>query len=586
MSSGLLPASSVTALVRHHVAERPAHPAVMLVRDPSRDDAVTLSYDALDRAARGVAAWLQARFAPGERVLLLYPVGVDFVPAFLGCAYAGMIAVPAPMPGGHLQQRRRVEAIARDAQIAAVFTDRGNRAEVAEWLAASERAELPCVATDVDALGEPDAWTMPALDRETLLLLQYTSGSTGDPKGVMIAHGNLLCNADAFVRGMGLTREMRFGGWIPLYHDMGLLAQLMPALLLGTSSVLMTPNAFVMRPHYWLRMIDRYDIQFSAAPNFAYELCQRRITDAQLAELDLSRWRFAANGSEPIQASTLLGFAQRFAPAGFRAEAFAPCYGMAEATVYISGHADRAPCLRAVDAEALARDRLQPVRDGAAVRQIVGCGTADAFDVRVVDPSTGRSLGDGEIGELWLRGPSIGQGYWRRADATVAAFHATTDRGEAGFLRTGDLGTVVDGEIFITGRHKEMMIVHGRNLYPQDIEHELRMQHPELATRLGAVFAVAEGATEDTVVVTHELQGKHDDDAMRDLAVAIKHTVSREFGVRVAGVVLLRAGAVQRTTSGKIQRAAMRAAFLANELEPLHENLEPALRALRSAEAG
>jgi acyl-CoA synthetase (AMP-forming)/AMP-acid ligase II len=585
MSFGFEHAPSVTALLRQNAIDFADQDAVTLVRDLDHEGGTTtLSYAMLDRSARAIAAWLQARFPPGERVLLLYPVGVDFVPGFLGCLYAGMIAVPAPMPGGHLQQRRRVDAIARDAAIAAVFTDSGNLAEVTEWLSAHGRSEVPCLATDAAELGDPDVWRMPAIDRSTLMLLQYTSGSTGDPKGVMIGHGNLLHNAGTLMRGLGLTRHTRFGGWIPLYHDMGLLAQLIPALMFGSSATLMTPNAFVMRPHQWLRMIDKHDIGFSAAPNFAYELCVRRVTDAQLAGLDLSRWRIAVNGSEPIQASTLLGFARRFAAAGFRMEALAPCYGMAEATVYISGRPGRPPHIRAVDAELLAGGRFAPPAEGAAARHLVACGVPADFDVRIVDPATGRSLADGVVGEIWLRGASVGHGYWRQPDATAAAFQATTDDADSGYLRTGDLGTMVDGEIYITGRHKEMLIVHGRNLYPQDIEHEVRVQHPELGTRLGAVFSVSPPDAEDAVVVTHELQGEQPDDRLRELALSIKTTVSREFGVRVAGVVLLRAGAVQRTTSGKIRRAAMRELFLANGLDAVHENLEPALRALRLAQ--
>jgi acyl-CoA synthetase (AMP-forming)/AMP-acid ligase II len=587
MSFGLEHARSITALLHQNAARFADQDAVTLVRDLDREGGTTtLSYAMLDRAARAVATWLTERFLPGERVLLLYPVGVDFVPAFFGCLYAGMIAVPAPMPSGSLQQRRRVEAIARDATIAAVFTDSGNLAAVTEWLGAHGMAEVPCLATDTAELGDPDRWQMPAIDRRTLMLLQYTSGSTGDPKGVMVSHDNLLHNAGTFLGGMGLTPRTRFGGWIPLYHDMGLLAQLTPALLIGSSVTLMPPATFVQRPHLWLRMIDKHDINFSAAPNFAYELCQRRVTDEQIAALDLSRWQVAANGSEPVQASSLLGFARRFAAAGFRAEALAPCYGMAEATVYVSGHAGRPPHVRNADAELLARDRLAPATAGGAVRHVVGCGVASDFDVRIVDPVTGRRLPDGAVGEIWLRGPSLSQGYWRRPDATAAVFEATTDDGESGYLRTGDLGTLIDGEIYITGRQKEMLIVHGRNLYPQDIEHEVRVQHPELATRIGAVFSVSPPDAEDAVVFTHELSGEHPDDRLRELATAIKTTVSREFGVRVSGVVLLRAGAVQRTTSGKIQRTAMRELFLANGLDIVHESLEPALQALRPVERG
>lgn len=579
MSFGLEHASSITAILRRNADVFGDKEAVTLVRDRG---ATTLSHAALDRAARAIAAWLQARCASGDRVLLLYPVGVDFAAAFAGCLYAGMIAVPSPMPDRHLQQRRRVDAITRDAGVAAVLTDGGNHKVVTEWLANAGLGPIPCLATGGTEPDDPERWRQPAVDRNTLMLLQYTSGSTGEPKGVMISHDNVLHNVDAFVAGLGIRPETRFGGWIPLYHDMGLLAQLLPALLLGSSAVLMTPNSFVMRPHTWLRMIDEHDLGFSAAPNFAYELCQRRITDDQIAGLDLSRWRFAANGSEPVQGATLRGFARRFAAAGFREDAFAPCYGMAEATVYISGRAGRPPHICAADAELLAQDRLAPAAEGRPARQIVGCGPAH-LDICIVDPATCRRLPDGEIGEIWLRGLSIGRGYWNQPEVTAATFQAITSEGDTGYLRTGDLGTVIAGEVYITGRHKEMLIVHGRNLYPQDIEHEVRAQHPELATRLGAVFSVSPPDDEDAVVVTHEVQGNHPDERLRAIAVSIKSTVIREFGVRVAGVVLLRAGTIERTTSGKIRRRAMRERFLANRLEVVHEHLEPELHALRPA---
>lgn len=580
-------APNITELLRDHARTRPDQEAVTLVRDLDREDgATTLTYQRLDTEARRLGAWLQERYPAGERILLLYPVGVDFVAGFFACLYAGMIAVPAPLPGQYPHQRRRVQAIARDAGVRAVFTDSTHVAAVTEWAGAEGLEAVEVLATDTAGAGDPEAWRMPPTPRDTLLLLQYTSGSTGEPKGVMVSHHNLLHNVASFQRALGFTDRTRFGGWIPLYHDMGLMAQLLPALFLGSACVLMTPNAFVMRPHLWLRMIDKHDIGYSAAPNFAFELCRRRVSDAQLAGLDLSRWEFAANGSEPVQASTLRAFAQRFAPAGFQESALCPCYGMAEATVFVSGRAHRAPVVRRVAAELLERHEYRPATDGQQARELVSCGIPEGYDVRVVDPTTREPLRPNHIGEIWLRGDSVSRGYWNNPVATAANFGAVTSDGDAGYLRTGDLGLVLDGEVYVTGRLKEMLIAHGRNLYPQDIEHEVRAQHPELATRFGAVFTVSPPDEEESVVVTHEVKGRFDTEAFHQLAARIKVSVSREFGIRVGGVVLLKPGSVQRTTSGKIQRAAMRRLFLANALPALHEELDAQVAQARQAQSG
>ncbi|QKW09295.1 fatty acyl-AMP ligase [Streptomyces sp. NA04227] len=574
----LLGEPSALHLLRRHAAERAGRAAVTFVHDhDAPDGARTLDYAALDAEARRVASWLQERCAPGERVMLLHPPGLPFVTAFLGCLYAGVVAVPSPMPGQFQYQQRRVTGMAADAGVRVALTDTGQLAEARQWIE-NESLDIAVAASDAPDFGDADRWRDPDVGPDTLVLLQYTSGSTGDPKGVMVDHGNLLHNADSLRRALGLTEDTNFGGWIPLYHDMGLMGQLLPSLFLGSSCALMSPMAFLKRPHQWLALLDRYDVGYSAAPNFAYELCVRRVTDAQLGQLDLSRWQFAANGSEPIQASTLRDFAERFAPAGFRAEALAPCYGMAEATVFVSGLASRPPKIEPVDPEALEKHSLEQPRPGGPVRELVGCGDVPDFDVRIVDADGHRVLPDGTTGEIWLRGPSVAAGYWGRPEATEATFGARTADGEGPFLRTGDLGTVLDGEIFVTGRSKDLLIVHGRNLYPHDIEHELRLQHPQLATLVGTAFTVP--VPQEEVVVLHEIRGRFGEEELRDLAVAMRATVFREFGVRTAGLALLRPGTVRRTTSGKVQRSEMRALFLQGALTPVHEEIDPAVRAL------
>lgn len=567
---------SVVTVIRRHAREAPDKDAVVLVADPDRPDrTISWSYRVLDEQARAVAVWLGQRYEPGSRILLLYPLGLGFVAAFLGCLYSGMIAVPAPLPGRYRHHRRRVRTIAMDAEVSVILTDSASLDEVREW-STTEGVGQHCVATDATAPARHDAWTAAPVTPETLALLQYTSGSTGDAKGVMITNGNLLHNVEAFTRSVGWGPRTRSGGWIPLYHDMGLSGHLLPALLCGSTCVLLQPMAFLRKPVAWLRTIDAYDLTMSSAPNFAFDLCARKVTDEQAERLDLSRWEFAANGSEPVRASVLAAFAKRFARSGFRDEALAPCYGLAEATVYVSGRAGRSPTVRRVDAERAEHGEFvtEPVAGGS-VREVVGCGPVPDYDLRVVDPITRRVLPQGRIGEIWLRGPSVARGYWRRTDATRRTFAATTADGDTGYLRTGDLGVLHEGELYVHGRIKEMLIVHGRNLYPHDIEHELRVQHPELGA-VGAVFAVPSRDEDEPdaerVIVTHEARGVRGTERLAELAAAMRLTIAREFGFDAAAVVLLRPGGVRRTTSGKIQRSAMRELFLAEDLRPLYSD--------------
>ncbi|GAA1226035.1 fatty acyl-AMP ligase [Streptomyces rhizosphaericus] len=536
-----------------------------------------------------MAAALLRRCAPGDRALLLYPEGLDFAVAFLGCLYGGVVAVPSPLPGRYKHHQRRVSAIAADAQISLVLTDTGSLSDVTHWADTAERDHRVLLATDDLGVPPLEAAALPSLGPDDIALLQYTSGSTGDPKGVVLTHSNLLHNADSLRRAFGLDETVRFGSWIPHYHDMGLMGILLPPLYLGSSCVLMSPTTFLKRPHWWLRMIDEFDVTWSAGPNFAYELCSRQVTDEQLAGLDLSRWKFANNGSEPVQPATLSAFAKRFAAAGLRAEALNPCYGMAEATVFVSGSGFREPVIRRVDEQRLAAGALVPAPVPGPGKDIVSCGFPRDYDVRIVDPETRRERAEGEVGEIWLRGPSVGRGYWNNAEATGRTFAARlADAGpatEGGYLRTGDLGAVLDGELFITGRIKEMLILRGRNLYPQDVEYEVRQQHPELQGMFGAAFTLPvaddEDREEELLVLVHEVRGRRSEAELEALASAVRRTVFREFGAHLAGVSLVRRGAVPRTTSGKIQRLRMRELFRAGEVPFLIEKMDRRLSAIR-----
>lgn len=525
----------------------------------------------LDLHSRRIASWLQERFSAGDRALLLHSPGIEFTTAFSACVYAGVIAVPAPLPGRYRHERRRLAAIARDAGVSVILTQRSDLPDVEKWVAEEGVVGVVCHPTDTGE-GDPDAWIAPGVAPEMPALLQYTSGSTGDPKGVVVTQGNLVANVERMVAAFGNDSGTTYGGWIPLYHDMGLIGLMLPGLLSGSGYVQMDPMSFLRRPYHWLRMLDACDVGFTAAPDFGYELCVRRVTDEQLATLDLSRVK-AADGSEPVRADVVAAFTERFARAGLRPDALIPVYGLAEATLMASATTGRAPLRTTVDASALENLELRQADGTEPSRVLVGCGAPTGSDVQVVDPDTGDALPEGRIGEIWLSGPCVTAGYWENEAATDTTFRANTTDGRGPFLRTGDLGGLLDGDLYITGRRKDVLVLHGRNLHPADIEYELRSQHEELEGLHGAVFMVGDDDGVDTapaIVVVHEIRAHWGAERLSRIAVDMKQTAAREFGVPVAAVALVRPGGVRRTTSGKVQRSAMRALYLAGELGTLY----------------
>ncbi|RPE33069.1 fatty acyl-AMP ligase [Kitasatospora cineracea] len=569
-------------------ARAAAHPdrtALTIHRGSAGPAPESLTFAELHRRARLRAAALADRFAPGGRVLLALPTSTEFVEVYLGCLLAGLVAVPVPVPGGSAHATARVAAVVRDCTPGLVLATGQDRAALCEWLLTQD-LDVPVEAVapvgDGPANGPHPLPDLPDTGPDTLGVLQYSSGSTGTPKGVMLSHGNILANARAFSTDCGIGPDDRFGNWIPLHHDMGLFTQLSTALLLGATSVLMPPAEFVKRPVEWLRMMDRHRITVTAAPNFAFDLCLRLVTDQHLAELDLSALKFLANGSEPIHAPTLTAFADRFAAAGLARTAVSPGYGLAEATVFVCAKAPGTdPTVRTVDPAAAERGTVRPAEQG---RPLVGLGLPGGFESRIVDPDTRRVLPDGAVGELWLRGDSVGSGYWNRPDLTEEVFGARTADGDGRrWLRTGDLGTLLDGELFLTGRLKEMLVLRGRNLFPQDLEQEARAAHPALNGFFGAAFPVP--APDERVVLVHEIDPRVRGNGPAEVAAAVKQRLTAELGAPMRNVVLVRRGSVRRTTSGKVQRTAMREEFLAGALSVVHAELEPAVRMLLPAEA-
>jgi acyl-CoA synthetase (AMP-forming)/AMP-acid ligase II len=558
--------------------------ALTYLRDVDRElieDRV--DYVQLDADARAIAAWLTQRPEADRPVLLLYVDGIDFMRAFLGCLYAGVIAVPAPIPTD-ARSIKRSAAMFDDANIGLVLTTSDVIEPLTAWLNDMGLGDrMACVATDAEPLADPQSWRMPDVSGDTVAFLQYTSGSTSEPKGVVVTHANLLHNEAAIARALGSDSSMTCVGWLPHFHDMGVIGMLLQSIYAGANLVFMSPITFLKRPVRWLDMIDRYRAEVTVAPNFAYELVAKRISDDDVARLDLSSLRIALNGAEPIRARTLDAVTARLGQAGFRSDAFLCCYGMAEVTLMASaGSPAEPPRYLDVDPAALGQGKAVPLAaDGAA--RLVGSGAPADVTIRIVEPETRRVLPDDTVGEIWLSGGSVAGGYWQREAETAETFEAHTDTGDGPFLRTGDLGLLHDGELFVTGRLKDLLIVAGRNIYPQDIEEAVRRVHPALDDAPGVVLVVDAG--QEYVVVIHGVRENELGDATpADLAAQIKRTVARTFAVLAPSVMLVDRKSVHRTTSGKVQRRSMHAAFLDGSIEGvLHEDIDPALRGIRSA---
>jgi len=563
--------------------------AVTFFEGSAAQDHESLSFAELARRAGVRAAALEARLAPGDRVLIALPTCSGFVEVYLACLLAGLVAVPVPVPGGSATATARVAAIAEECAPRLAVTTGPDREALVAFLRERGLDDVVVEGVGEAGPGEPPALVRRSPDRDALAVLQYSSGSTGMPKGVMLTHGNVLANTAALGEGSGVGPGDSFGIWLPLHHDMGLFGQLTTALLFGAPIVLMPPTRFVRRPVEWLRMMDRFGTTVTAAPNFAYELCVRAVSDEALDELDLSRLRIAFNGSEPVHVPSMTAFSKRFARAGLKPEVVSPAYGLAEATVYTStNRIGVPPTILVMDPrrlEAAERPELVVTSSGDG-REITGVGTPARMEVRIVDPATCRTLPDGAVGEIWLHGANVGRGFWNRPDLSEKVFGVRlADGGDdpGDWLRTGDRGAVVAGELFITGRIKEMLIVNGRNLSPHDLEQEARATHPALTGFVGAVFGVA--APEERIVLAHEVDPRTRAEDLPGIAAAVTRRLTIEFGVPMRNVVLVRRGTVLRTTSGKIQRNAMRELFLAGGLAPLHAELEPGVRRILAAGA-
>ncbi|WP_051023031.1 hybrid fatty acyl-AMP ligase/type I polyketide synthase [Nocardia pneumoniae] len=525
-----------------------------------------MRYADLGVRARAIGAALQDSMP--RRALLLYPAGPEFIEAFFGCLAAGVVAVPAPLPEWENRSMHRLRRMVAHADVDVVLASRRIVADSAALHAQiPELAPLPWLATDEMADEWASRWREPDLGPDSVAFIQYTSGSTSAPRGVLLTHGNLLHNQRAIAAGLGHDRAVieswdgaLFASWLPMYHDMGLIAPILQTVYLGGNSVLMSPLHFLQRPERWLQAISTYRAHTSGGPNFAYELCLRRMSPERIERLDLSRWRVAFNGSEPVRAATVRRFTETFARAGFRAESLRPVYGLAEATLIVTASSTTGtPTVLEVAGRSGDGNRTRNA-------DLVGVGQPpEGISIAVVDPEHGTERADGDEGEIWVAGDSVAAGYFRDEQATAEMFGATLPGDDRRYLRTGDLGFLSGGELFVTGRHKDLMIVDGRNHYPQDIELTVEAAHENVRAGCVAAFSADVGVGGEQPVVVAEVRGA-DPGELAEIEGAVRAAVATDHGLTLAAVLLIRPGTIYKTSSGKIQRAACRAAYLSGEL--------------------
>jgi acyl-CoA synthetase (AMP-forming)/AMP-acid ligase II/acyl carrier protein len=570
-------------LLRAQAADQPECTAYVFLDD--RDGETEITFGELDRRARTIAGRLQLELSPGDRALLVYPAGLDFIAAFFGCMYAGVVAVPATYPKPK-RPMPRLQRIALDCDAHVALSTAQTLTTLDPDLLSADAATSQWIATDELKTDLADLWHRPSVAASDLAFLQYTSGSTSDPKGVMVSHANLLANLERIRQSFGIGEseediESSTGvSWLPAYHDMGLIGGILTSMYMGGRTVLMSPTSFLQRPMKWLQAISDYKGIISGAPNFAYEYCVRRTTPEERATLDLSHWRLAFCGAEPIRAETLLHFTEAFRDVGYKFASFLPCYGLAESTLLVAGADYRQePHILSVNRASLAKHRVAVAcgEPDAMIQRLVGCGApVSDHTIVIIDPETGVEVDDGEVGEILIQGPSVTQGYWNRPEETELVFGVEVPGRDGRFLRTGDLGFFREGELFVTGRVKDVIIIRGSNHYPQDIEQSAEEAHP--AVLPGAAFALADEGRGEQLVVVHQLDRQFRGADHQQIIQAIRRAIVEHHELDPYAIVLIRQTSLPITSSGKVQRTLCREQYLADELKVVHSWINPAMR--------
>jgi acyl-CoA synthetase (AMP-forming)/AMP-acid ligase II len=565
--------SSLVALLAERARTQAGERAYAFLSDRGVEEAA-LTYGELNKAAQALAARLTKLASRGDRALLVFPPGLEFMVAFFGCLMAGIIAVPMMMP--RRNARDASGAILENCEPALALTTQAFTLRQ-DLLSRFERAGLQWLAVDLDG-GAAESAELPLPDPQAIAFLQYTSGSTSDPKGVAVTHANLVANLEMIRLSYGNTSHSTFVNWVPLYHDMGLILNALEPVYVGALCVLMAPNGFMQRPLNWLRAIHHYRAEVTSSPNFGFDLCVARYRADQMQDIDLSSWKVASVGAEPVRAETLRNFIDTFAAHGFAKEAMFPAFGMAEGTLLITGGSRGAGHLtREISTAALQTHRVAPPIDAADAQTVVGCGRAlQGEQIAIVDPETRGRLPLDRVGEVWVDGPNVARLYWRNEEATADSLNAQIagDNSAARWLRTGDLGFVDDtGELFITGRIKDLIIIRGINHYPQDIEQTVQHLHPSLRQNGGAAFSVRDETGEETLVIVQEIERTERNRIdPEELTGLIREGITDQHEVFARHIALIRPGSLPKTTSGKIQRSMARTLWLEGRLAMLGDD--------------
>ena len=599
---------SLVDLLRYRAIHQPDHQGFTFLVD-GEQETLHLTYAELDAKARAIAAALQSACVAGDRALLVYQPGLEYVAAFFGCLYAGVIAVPIypPRPNRSLV---RLQSVIADSQATFALTSHQILSKLERQLIDTvELKTLRWLATDSLSVTPPrQAWQEIHPGGQDLAFLQYTSGSTATPKGVMITHHNLLQNLELIYQCFEHSPSSQGVIWLPPYHDMGLIGGVLQPLYGGFPVALMSPFMFLQSPIRWLQAISRYQATTSGGPNFAYDLCLRKIKPEQLQDLDLSSWQIAFNGAEPISAQTLEDFSSTFGVCGFRPEAFYPCYGLAEATLIVSGgQRGSQPAMKMLQGAALEQHQVVSIAaNDSDARTLVGCGSALAgHKIVIANPKTLCQCSAEEVGEIWVSGDSMAQGYWHQTDVSTETFQAhLAETGEGPFLRTGDYGFIAESELYVTGRLKDVIIINGRNHYPQDIEGTVMQSYPGIRPNCAAAFSIAAEGEERLVVVAelernyinrYQKNGKkpsaqkpqtkdfvspstltaesEPDGVEKDILMQIRRAVAKEHDLQIYALLLLKPGTIPKTSSGKIQRFTCRAKYLDGVLESVAKSV-------------
>lgn len=551
-----------------------AHPHKIVYKFLLSDDKHTaVTYEELYLQVLFRAGCLQEmNIRPGQRALILYPPGLDYITTFYACIYAGVIAVPAYPPDS--RNSDRIAAIIRDCDPAVVLTTPQNVQQLDHFFSQQSISVSVVTLPDMGAEGSHAMYHCPGCSATDVAFLQYTSGSTSNPKGVVLTHGNLVANSHAIRSSLNTRTEMELVSWLPPYHDMGLIGSIIHPCATGMTSTLMSPLHFIKKPLRWLKAISDIttsDAIICPAPNFGYELCAEKVTEEEAAGLQLGKWESALCGAEPVRAGTYERFCERFHISGFKRSSFIPVYGLAESTLLVSGTvaANRNPVVHRLDAAALKIHRAA-VSTAADAIHMVGCGAVAALhEVRIVDPVTLAPCQDKEVGEIWVRGKSVASGYWQQEG--TAAFNGVTTDGEGPFLRTGDMGFMDGTELFITGRLKDCLVINGKNHYPQDIEQTVSQVDPMLRKDSTAVFlATLPGSllqTEEVIVVQEVVRIKDPAMDYSMLLKKIRRAVFDMHGISAGEVMLIEQSSIPKTSSGKIMRHKARALYLEQQLK-------------------